>query len=258
MKLRRKLLRVATLLKACMLAYREVVYVMDLTDLRSKDEVYRYIEVNHTGTKCLHRVHAPFSTTLTPKPEHAEVALLFNQGTAAMHLFSRLTKKLFEGLDVTPTVAEIEMEKPKIPVKTGGGPIPKYFPHTVMVVRIDLTTEFWILDPTGAQYGIQDVFVPWKHYVEEYEVSLTKEYPFPVTETQDLDYFATLPGATTFAAKIAKERQARIVFSSFVDCLVIENLLGVSETDFTRWVGEFQERLKEHLNRNFDYGEAAE
>lgn len=95
--MRTKIHRIATLLKAVMLAYREVVYDMDITDITSKDGMFRFIQINHKGNNCLHRVHAPFPTNITTNPEHKEVALLFEQGTAAMALLSRLTKKLLMG-----------------------------------------------------------------------------------------------------------------------------------------------------------------
>ncbi|KAJ6110510.1 hypothetical protein N7486_002745 [Penicillium sp. IBT 16267x] len=256
MKLRTKLRRIATLLKAAMLAYREIVYDMDITDIESNEGLFRFIQISHKGHNCLHRVHAPFPNNITTNPQHKEVALLFNQGTAAMALLSRLTKRLLIGLDVKPIMVEITMEKPKVPVRIGPGPIPDYFPHTVMFMEINWSKELWILDPTGAQYGIQDVFVPWKQYMDEYECRIVGYYPYHTTETGDLDHFATLPEARTLATKIAVERQARIVFSSFVDCLVIGDLLDVSETDFKRKVEEFQENLKQHMSTYFDYKEA--
>lgn len=79
-----------------MLAYREVVYDMDITDITSKEGMFRFIQISHKGHNCLHRVHAPFPNNIT-KPEHQEVALLFNQGSAAMALLSRLTKRLLMG-----------------------------------------------------------------------------------------------------------------------------------------------------------------
>ena len=97
MKLRTKIHRVATLLKAVMLAYREVVYDMDITDITSKEGMFRFIQISHKGHNCLHRVHAPFPNNITSNLEHKEVALLFNQGTAAMALLSRLTKRLLIG-----------------------------------------------------------------------------------------------------------------------------------------------------------------
>ncbi|KAJ5992457.1 hypothetical protein N7451_008181 [Penicillium sp. IBT 35674x] len=256
LKLRTKIHRIATLLKAVMLAYREVVYDMDITDITSKDGMFRFVQISHTGNNCLHRVHAPFPNNITTNSEHKEVALLFEQGTAAMALLSRLTKKLLIGLDVTLVPVEIIMKKPKMPARVGPGRIPEYFPHTVWLMDIDRSDEVWILDPTGAQYGIQDVFVPWKHYMKEYECRFIGHYPYHRTETGDLDYFATLPEARKLATKIAVERQARIVFSSFVDYLVIGDLLDVSEPEFKRRVKALQENLKEHMSMYFHYKEA--
>lgn len=145
------------------------------------------------------------------------------------------------------------MKKPKVPVRIGPGRIPDYFPHTVLFIEINRSDEVWILDPTGAQYGIQDVFVPWKHYMSEYECCIIGHYPYHATETGDLDYFATLPEARLLATKMAVERQARIVFASFVDYLVIGDLLDVLKTEFTRRVAQFRENLKEHMSMYFHY-----
>lgn len=157
---------------------------------------------------------------------------------------------------MTAVPVEIMMRKPKVPVRIGPGRIPDYFLHTVLFMEIDRSDEVWILDPTGAQYGIQDVFVPWKHYMNEYACRFIGHYPYHATETGDLDHFATLPEAKKVATKIAVERQARVVFASFVDRLVVGDLLDVSETEFKRGVEEFQENLKEHMSMYFHYKEA--
>jgi len=92
---RRKLLRAATILKAALLTYREVVYDVDLTKIEFQD-----------GVLCLHQKQRSltarskrglFPAHLTTNTEHKEAALAKDQCATAMILLGRLTRKLLKG-----------------------------------------------------------------------------------------------------------------------------------------------------------------
>jgi len=89
---RRKLLRAATILKAALLTYREVMFDPELAKIEFKD-----------GALCLYQHTAPksafglFPSHLTANVEHREAALVNNQCTTAMAVLGPLTRKLLAG-----------------------------------------------------------------------------------------------------------------------------------------------------------------
>ena len=92
---RKKLLRTANILKAALLAYREVVYDIDLTKIEFQDGVlclHQNIRTITTQSK-----RGLFPAHLTANIDHKEAALANNQCTTAMALLGRLTKKLLGG-----------------------------------------------------------------------------------------------------------------------------------------------------------------
>lgn len=92
---RKKLLRTANILKAALLAYRETVYDIDLTQIQLEDGVL-YLHQNPRSITTRSRCGL-FPDHLTTNLRHKEAALANNQCTTAMALLGRLTRKLLEG-----------------------------------------------------------------------------------------------------------------------------------------------------------------
>jgi hypothetical protein len=95
MRKRKKLLRAAMILRSAILAYREMIYDIDLTKIDF-----------HDGILYLHRNLRPpttparrglFPSHLSSNIEHKQAALVINQCTAAMALLGRLARKLLLG-----------------------------------------------------------------------------------------------------------------------------------------------------------------
>lgn len=95
MRKRTKLLRAAMILKSALLAYREVVYDVDLTKIDFHDGILRLHQNQRSVTAPAKR--GPFPSHLTTNIEHKEAALAVNQCTTAMALLGRLTRKLLAG-----------------------------------------------------------------------------------------------------------------------------------------------------------------
>lgn len=95
MQQRRKLLRAAMVLKAALLAYREVTYDVDLTRIELQQGVLcLYQNQRHIGARARRGL---FPSNLTTNTEHKEAALANHQCTTAMALLGRLTRKLLRG-----------------------------------------------------------------------------------------------------------------------------------------------------------------
>jgi hypothetical protein len=92
---RRKLLRAASILKAALLTYREVVYDVDLTKIEFRDGVLCLYQNQKSITARSKR--GLFPDHLTTNIEYKEAALANNQCTTAMALSGRLTRRLLQG-----------------------------------------------------------------------------------------------------------------------------------------------------------------
>lgn len=95
MQRRKKLLRVAIMLKTVFLTYRESFFDLDLTRIEFRDGVLYLYQKLHLETASGY--HGCFPDHLTTNNEHKEAALANNQCTAAMAILSRLTWKVLAG-----------------------------------------------------------------------------------------------------------------------------------------------------------------
>ncbi|CZR53705.1 uncharacterized protein PAC_03585 [Phialocephala subalpina] len=246
---RRKLLRTASILKAALLTYEEVVYDVDLTKIELQD-----------GVLCLHQnlrsitaraKRGPFPSHLTTNVEHKEAALANNQCTTAMALLGRLTRKLLGGVASTIEVLDLNIGKPLIPTKLVPGPDSSDLLHTVFKVGRLFANESWILDTTSCQYGFQDVLIPFDKYVADKSCrNLSDLNTYDANETKDLDYFETLPFLNrTRAQREDKklERRARIHFAVFVNTRVSKDILNGSAVEFKDKLDSFVCELKLHI-----------
>ncbi|KAM5509996.1 set domain-containing protein 5 [Fusarium oxysporum f. sp. phaseoli] len=249
MKQRKKLLRAANLLRAALLTYREVRYDIDLTKIEAKDGTLYLYQNQRIATS--HIKWRLFPEHLTSNVQHREAALTINQCTTATALLSRLTRKLLKGVPSTVEVLDIRIGKPPLPPKLIPGPDLSNCPHTVIKVGLLSTTELWIIDTAGCQYGFQEVLVPFNKYIADKAGQVVGEPTiYNWTETKDLDYFSTLPSMNKSRAQKQDrevERKARLHFADFVDRHVSADILDGSVSEFDNKLDSLVDRLKIHM-----------
>ncbi|KAF5614163.1 zinc finger MYND-type [Fusarium subglutinans] len=233
MKQRKILLRAATILRAALLTYREILYDIDLTKIEAKDGML-YLYQNQRAVTS--RVKwGPFPDHLTSNAEHREAALTINQCTMATALLSRLTRNFLTGKSLRMRKTYYES-----------------FLTFSRMIKIDLlsTKELWIIDTAGCQYGFREVLVPFNKYIADKACQVGgKPTTYNWTETKDLDYFSTLPFMNSRAQKQDREveRKARLHFADFVDRHVKANILDGSASEFSNKLASLVERLKIHM-----------
>ncbi|KAF5634667.1 hypothetical protein F52700_5860 [Fusarium sp. NRRL 52700] len=249
MKQRKILLRAAAVLRAALLAHREILYDIDLTKIEAKDGMLYLYQKPRAVTS---RVKwGPFPSHLTSNVQHKEAALTINQCTKATALLSRLTSKLLTGVQSDAEVLDIRIRKQLLPPKLIPGPELSDCPHTVIKITLLSTNELWVIDTAGCQYGFREVLVPFKKYMADkaYQVEgVPTTYNW--TETKDLDYFSTLPIMNTSRAQKQDrevERKARLHFADFVDKHVNANILDGSASEFGNKLDSLVEELKVHM-----------
>ncbi|CAG8979630.1 hypothetical protein HYALB_00011993 [Hymenoscyphus albidus] len=249
---RKKLFRTAQLLKTAFLTYREVGYDLHLTKIELKNGVLCLHQKLRASTARAER--ALFPTHLTTNPEHKEAALAKNSCTTATALLSSLTRNLLEGVTSTIEVLDLQIGKPLIPTRLvpGDGPDCTICPHTILKVRPRGSSETWIIDTAGCQYGFRDVLIPYEKYLTERSCKISGKDPEPYdwTVTKDLDFFDTIPFMnTTHAQKVDRglEREARLHFAIFVNTHVTKDILNGSAAEFARKLEGFVQGLEVHM-----------
>ncbi|KAF5578789.1 zinc finger MYND-type [Fusarium pseudocircinatum] len=249
MKQRKILLRAATILRAALLTYREILYDIDLTKIEIKDGMLCLYQNQRAVTSRVKR--GAFPSHLTSNVQHREAALTINQCTMATALLSRLTSKLLAGVHSKAEVLDIRIGKPLLPPKLIPGPDLSYCPHTVIKVTLLSTEESWVIDTAGCQYGFREVLVPFNKYMADKACQVLGEpTTYNWTETKDVDYFSTLPFMNKSRAQKQDrevERKARLHFADFVDRHVNANILDGSASEFGNKLAGLVERLKIHI-----------
>jgi hypothetical protein len=135
------------------------------------------------------------------------------------------------------------------------GPDASAVPHTVLKVRLRLTSDTWVIDMAGSQYGFREVLVPFDKYMAEKSRRIASApTTYYATKTKDLDYYATLDFMNRTKAQrdnLRAERKTRMSFSAFVDQDVGEDVLVGSATDWDgkhhALVAALKARLREHV-----------
>nr|RBQ99809.1 hypothetical protein FVER53263_09338 [Fusarium verticillioides] len=249
MKQRKILLRAATILRSALLTYREIRYDIDLTNIEAKDEMLYLYQNQRAATS---RVKwGSFPDHLTSNVQHREAALTINQCTMATALLSRLTSKLLAGVHSNAQVLDIKIGKPLLPPKLIPGPDLSNCLHTVIKVGLLSSTESWVIDTAGCQYGFREVLAPSNKYIADKACRVEgAPTPYNWTETKDLDYFSTLPLMNSSRAQKQDrevERKARLHFADFVDRHVNVNILDGSASEFSNKVASLVERLRIHM-----------
>ncbi|OBS23262.1 hypothetical protein FPOA_03814 [Fusarium poae] len=249
MKRRKKLLRTASILQRALFTYRDILYDIDLTKIEERNGIL-YLHQKQRSIAA-HVKRGPFPNHLTTNAQHKEAALTINQCTTAMALLSRLTRKLLAGVCSTMEVLDIRIGKPLLQPKLLPGPDLKDCPHTVIKVGLLNTTESWIVDTTGCQYGFREILVPFNKYITNNSCQFSGQPTmYNWTETKDLDYFATLPVMNKSRAQKqdrAMERRARLHFADFVNRHVGSDILDGSASEFNEKLESFGNMLKTHM-----------
>ncbi|KAJ5774381.1 hypothetical protein N7457_009277 [Penicillium paradoxum] len=249
MQKRKMLLRAAWLLKAAILAYKEIVYDVDLTKVEFKDGVlslHQNPRPISSGPK-----HAPFPAHMFNSIEHKEAALVHNQCTAATALLGPLTRRILRGVPFVIETMDIIVQNPPLTTKLIPDVGSHSGTHTVLKIRERGNNDTWIIDTTGCQYGFRDLLVPFNKYFMDKECQvLDAPFAYDAFETKDLDYYSMFPCFTrmkTQRKEMRLERQTRHHFAVFVAKTVGDNFLGGSDIDFEATIDLFVNGLKSHM-----------
>jgi len=263
MQRRKKLLRIAIILKATLLAYRECVFDLDVESIEFREGALCL----QLGSELDRLYHTHFPNHLTANAEYKEAALANNQCTLAMALLGPLARHLLAGVSSSITSSDISIEKPIFITKLVSDPgnPPDYVPpHTVLILELkhnQSKKEKWIIDAAGCQYGFRDVLVPFDKYFEEKAChDLKRSQPYDANETKDIDYFMTLPFMTATGQqrrKLEEQWASRLHFAAFVKKLIGEgggagfnrDMLSGSTPEFQAKLNVFVGDLKEYMTK---------
>ncbi|CAG8888172.1 unnamed protein product [Penicillium egyptiacum] len=249
MQQRKILLRAAQVLKAAMLAYREIVYDVDLTQIDYRDGVL-YLHQNQRSASSQSK-RGPFPNHMTDNIEHKEAALVKSQSTAAMALLGPFTRKLLRGVALKIETMVVNIGRPRVPTRLVPGPDLHGGPHTVLKIGRIESDETWIIDTTGCQYGFRDVLVPFdKYFLDNKCQILNGPRIYDAWETKDLDYLSTLHVFNKTKAQrqdMRLERLTRHHFAVFIYLRVLDDFLVGSNADYERKIDHFLNGLKTHI-----------
>ncbi|KAJ5960290.1 uncharacterized protein N7479_007440 [Penicillium vulpinum] len=249
MQQRKMLLRSAQILKAAILTYRETIYDVDLTKIEYRDGVL-YLHQNQRSVSSQSK-RGPFPNHMTDNIKHKEAALVKSQSTAAIALLGPLTRKLLRGMSLKLETMVINIGNPRVPTRLVPGPDLHGGPHTVLKIECLESNETWIIDPTGCQYGFQDVLVPFGKYLIDNECRiLGGPRIYDMYETRDLDYLSTLHIFTKTKAQrqdMRLERLTRHHFAVFIYLSAHDRLLVGSGADYKKNLDRFITELKTHM-----------
>ncbi|KAJ7703854.1 hypothetical protein B0H16DRAFT_1440002 [Mycena metata] len=257
LKKRRRLLRVATILRAALLAYREALFDIPLAKIELRG-----------GVLHLYRDPSPdisirrFPFDLTANVAHKEAALTHNQCTLARSLLGPLARKLLAGVASSVENLDLKIGKPLVPTKLverdpsldfGEGP------HTVLKVGMSTASvdEAWIIDPAGTQYGFRDVLVPFERYLADKRCTgISQPTPYTANETTDLVVYEALFADYMMVRSLKdahdRQKEGRLHFAAFVNDRVgngkeffgstkdLDGSAAEFQRKFDKWLGELK------------------
>ncbi|BCS01986.1 uncharacterized protein AKAW2_60250A [Aspergillus luchuensis] len=256
MRRRKKLLRTAVIAKAAFLGYRELHFDVDVTNIERRDNNL-YLSTNSmTLDRNSLALGRPFPDNLTTDPKHQEAVLTWLQGITACPLSCRLVTKLLAGVPCDISMMGVNVGKRSLNIQVVPrsdsvditGPDTAGMPHHILKVRVRQpgTDETWIMDLTGAQYGIQAALTPYSKYMADQECSIVgNPEPYNMTETWDLDV-ASAKLEEVFREVLSSVRQPRLRFAAFVDT-VDEEILKGSPEGFIHKLAQFRVALKQYM-----------
>lgn len=143
--------------------------------------------------------------------------------------------------------------------------VPRLNVHATIAVSHPKSQEEYILDSSGAQFGIREACISHTEYRKRYGGNLSTMMNLGGwTETSDLD--AILDGTSRpdlvmayfsspdFIADLRLEKRTRVHFKSFIDKRegLDSTMLDGSDADFDKRMNDFVSDLRQHL-KAFDF-----
>lgn len=132
--------------------------------------------------------------------------------------------------------------------------------HDAIRVQHATSQETFIIDPSGAQYGIAKPCMPFSEYQDKYRGDWMTGHPYDLKEMTDIDLilirqsrpdvvqaYHSNPAAM---ADLRLERRTRVHFADFISRRegLDKTMLGGSDADFERKMNDFITDLSNHLN----------
>ncbi|KAK8134764.1 hypothetical protein PG984_006776 [Apiospora sp. TS-2023a] len=261
---RRTLLRVARLLKAVLLAYRECVFDLDLSKVELNDGVLQLHQKPRPAAAL--KQYRLFPSELTESLDYKEAALVHNQSMTALALFARLAKKILSEFASSIEVCFLRIKKPAVRTELLPGPNSNNNLHAVLKVGLKGPTgdsESWVLDPAGCQYGFREVLVPFATYLQDKQGELVGEpEPYDWTETTDLYRFQRSLGPNftiTQDENNIVERKIRKEYALFVrnrfgssQPSAVKDLLYWTSPTFGQQLDVLTEDLKQYMSLHME------
>ncbi|KAG5749865.1 hypothetical protein H9Q72_007187 [Fusarium xylarioides] len=251
---RKTLLRTSKLLKAALLAYKEVVYDIHVTRIEH-DEDNGTLVLTHTPNRIERH---PFPSHLTGTEDHKQAALLVNQCTMSISLLGPMARGLLAGIVSRMDVAVVEIQNPPLTVNfhpPDGIMTDRKF-HTIIEATMNPSGERWLIDVTGCQYGFRDILLPLEKYIAQNNCSSYELLqPYGHTETTDQDELPRSPLIILTRgpneqqlADIEIEKGYRRHFAALVRVVINQGLTQGSDAQFAVTLDELAYRVITYMS----------
>ncbi|VTT81453.1 unnamed protein product [Fusarium fujikuroi] len=242
------------LLKAALLAYKEVVYDIHVTRI-SHDKDNGTLVLTHKPNRIERH---PFPSHLTSIEEHKQAALLVNQCTMSISLLGPMARGLLAGIVSRMDVAVVEIQNPPLTIKFhphDGIMADRKF-HTIVEATLDSSEERWLIDVTGCQYGFRDILLPLQKYIAQNNCSSYELLqPYGHTETTDQDELPRSPliiltrgPSEQQLADIEIEKGYRRHFAALVRAIVNQGLTQGPDAQFAATRDELVRRVITYMS----------
>ncbi|KAI1781400.1 hypothetical protein F4818DRAFT_436592 [Hypoxylon cercidicola] len=238
--------RVAHLLKATILAFRECVFYQNMTLAELRDGIL-WLDFDRMGSVKL----GAFPSQLTSDKNVKESALLNNQCMAAPCILAPLAGHLFPVAGITSVVKLDVAVNALIPYRVIG--YDNWDPQHSLL-KLQVGDESWILDITGCQYGYPDLITPFHKYEQNKVrggVIKDEQYagPYDTNDTTgDLQEIGSHRNGRARSARLVAEHNARKHFTAFVktyfDDKSAKDFLSGPTSEFNERVAGFADEVK--------------
>ncbi|KAI1058588.1 hypothetical protein LB506_000942 [Fusarium annulatum] len=242
------------LLKAALLAYKEVVYDIHVTRI-SHDKDNGTLVLTHKPNRIERH---PFPSHLTSIEEHKQAALLVNQCTMSISLLGPMARGLLAGIVSRMDVAVVEIQNPPLTIKfhPHDGIVADRKFHTIVEATLDSSQERWLIDVTGCQYGFRDILLPLEKYIAQNNCSSYELLqPYGHTETTDQDELSRSPliiltrgPSEQQLADIEIEKGYRRHFAALVRAIVNQGLTQGPDAQFAVTLDELVRRVITYMS----------
>ncbi|KAG4265234.1 beclin 1 [Fusarium proliferatum] len=242
------------LLKAALLAYKEVVYDIHVTRI-SHDKDNGTLVLTHKPNRIERH---PFPSHLTSIEEHKQAALLVNQCTMSISLLGPMARGLLAGIVSRMDVAVVEIQNPPLTIKfhPHDGIVADRKFHTIVEATLDSSEERWLIDVTGCQYGFRDILLPLEKYIAQNNCSSYELLqPYGHTETTDQDELPRSPliiltrgPSEQQLADIEIEKGYRRHFAALVRAIVNQGLTQGPDAQFAVTLDELVRRVITYMS----------